>query len=64
LAWLDGLIEGRQFMAGDRFSMADVLLFSFLDFGKSVGQTLDPGLANVNAWFARVAARESAVATA
>ena len=64
MAWLDGLIEGRQFLAGDRFSMADVLLFSFLDFGKSVGQTLDPAQGNVNAWFARVAARESAVATA
>jgi len=64
LAWLDGLIEGKQFLSGDRFSMADVLLFSFLDFGKTVGQTLDPTLANVNAWFARVAARDSAVATA
>jgi glutathione S-transferase len=64
LAWLDGLMEGKQFLAGDRFSMADVLLFSFLDFGKSVGQTLDPAQGNVNAWFARVAARESAVATA
>jgi glutathione S-transferase len=64
LAWLDGLMEGKQFLVGDRFSMADVLLFSFLDFGRTVGQPLDPGLANVNAWFARVAARESAKATA
>ena len=64
LAWLDGLMEGKQFLAGDRFTMADVLLFSFLDFGKAVGQTIDPGLANVNAWFARVAERESATATA
>jgi glutathione S-transferase len=64
LAWLDGLMQGKQFLAGDRFSMADVLLFSFLDFGKAVGQTLDPAQGNMNAWFARVAARESAVATA
>jgi glutathione S-transferase len=64
LAWLDGLMEGKQFLAGDRFTMADVLLFSFLDFGKSVGQTIDPGLPNVNAWFARVAERESATASA
>jgi glutathione S-transferase len=64
LAWLDGLMEGKQFLAGDRFTMADVLLFSFLDFGKSVGQTIDPGLPNVNAWFARVAERESAAASA
>lgn len=64
LAWLDGLLEGKQFLAGDRFTMADVLLFSFLDFGRAVGQPLDPGLANVNAWFARVSERESAKATA
>ncbi len=38
LAWLDGLIEGKQFLAGDRFTMADVLLFGFLDFGKTVGR--------------------------
>jgi glutathione S-transferase len=64
LAWLDGLMEGKQFLAGDRFTMADVLLFSFVDFGKTVGQPLDPALANLNAWFARVAERESAAATA
>jgi glutathione S-transferase len=64
LAWLDGLMQGKQFLVGDRFTMADVLLFSFLDFGKAVGQTIDPALANVNAWFARVAERESATATA
>ena len=64
LGWLDGLIAGKPFLAGDRFTMADVLLFSFLDFGKSVGQTIDPALANVSAWFTRVAERESAPATA
>ena len=64
LGWLDGLIAGKPFLAGDRFTMADVLLFSFLDFGKSVGQTIDPALANVSAWFTRVAERESAQATA
>jgi glutathione S-transferase len=64
LGWLDGLIAGKPFLAGDRFTMADVLLFSFLDFGRSVGQTIDPTLANVNAWFTRVGERESAQATA
>jgi len=64
LAWLDGLMEGKPFIAGERFSMADVLLFSFLDFGRSVGQTLDPALANLNAWLARVGEREAAKASA
>jgi len=64
LAWLDGLMAGKSFIAGERFTMADVLLYSFLDFGKAVGQTVDPGLANVMAWFARVGERDSAKATA
>jgi glutathione S-transferase len=64
LAWLDGLMAGNSFIAGERFTMADVLLFSFLDFGKAVGQPVNPGLANVTAWLARVGERESAKATA
>ena len=62
LAWLDKELAGKQFIAGDRFTMADVLLFCFLNFGKRVGQDIDPSLKNVTAWFERVAARPSAKA--
>lgn len=61
LAWLDALLAGRQWIAGDRFTMADVILYCALDFGRGVGQPLDPALQNVGAWFERVAARPSAV---
>ena len=60
LAWLDGLLAGRKFVAGDRFTIADVILYVALDFGASVGQPLDPGLGNVTRWMARVAERPSA----
>ncbi len=63
LEWLDGLIEGRDFVAGDRFGLADILLFSFLEFGGSVGQPLDAKLANLQAWYTRVAARPSVEST-
>lgn len=63
LAWLDGLVAGRRFLAGDRFTLADILLFCFLDFGKVVGQAFDPKLAWVPGWFERVEARPSAAAT-
>ena len=63
LAWLDGLIEGREFIAGDRFSLADIILFAFLEFGASVGQSLDPKLANLPGWYTRVAARPSVEAS-
>lgn len=60
IAWLDPLIAGRDFIAGDRLSLADLLLFAFLDFGVSVGQPVDPAFANVNGWYERMKARPSA----
>jgi glutathione S-transferase len=62
LAWLDGLMQGKAFVAGDRLTMADILLFAFLDFGKMIGQPLDPANANLTAWFERMKARPSAAA--
>jgi glutathione S-transferase len=57
------LLQGKPFVAGDRFTIADIILYCALDFGASVGQPLDPTLANVVAWKARVAARPSAAAS-
>ncbi|MDO9287112.1 MAG: glutathione S-transferase family protein [Aquabacterium sp.] len=62
LAWLDGQIAGRTFVCGDRLTMADILLFAFLDFGNNVGQPLNPALTQVAAHFARMKARPSAAA--
>jgi len=59
LAWLDGLMEGKQYVAGDRFTMADILLYVFLTFFAKVGQPIDPALKNINAWAERVGARPS-----
>jgi glutathione S-transferase len=62
LEWLNGLMGERQFVCGDRISLADCLLYCFLTFGKSVGQPVDPSLSWVNAWLARMDARPSAKA--
>jgi glutathione S-transferase len=62
LAWLDGQIAGRQFMCGDRLTLADIMLFAFVQFGNSVRQKLDPANANLTAWYDRMAARPSAAA--
>jgi glutathione S-transferase len=64
ISWLDGLIEGRTWIVGDRFTLADILLYAFLDFGAQVGQPLNPANKNITAWFAKVKARPSAEATA
>jgi glutathione S-transferase len=63
LAWLDGLMRSNEFIAGSRFTLADILLFAFLDFGRTVGQPLDPALRWVTGWFERVATRPSAAAS-
>ncbi|HEV2364920.1 MAG TPA: glutathione S-transferase family protein [Caulobacteraceae bacterium] len=62
LAWLDGLVDGKTWIAGDRFTLADILLYCFLEFGGQVGQPLDPANKNLSAWFERVKARPSASA--
>jgi glutathione S-transferase len=60
LKWLDQLLEGKDYIAGDRFTVADIILYCALDFGTGVKQPLDPSLKNVNAWFKRVDSRPSA----
>jgi glutathione S-transferase len=63
ITWLDGLIGGRDFIAGDRCTLADILLFCTLDFGATVGQPLNRSNTNVAAWFDRMASRSSAAAS-
>jgi len=60
ITWLDGQMDGKEFVCGDRFSLADILLFVFLEFGETVGQPLNTENKNIMAWYERVKARPSA----
>ena len=60
LAWLDEQMQGKSFICGNRITIADLVLYCCTDFASGVGQSIDAKLENVNAWFARVEARESA----
>ena len=62
LIWLDGLLAGRTWVAGERFTLADILLFCFLAFGAQVGQPIPDEAGNIRAWFERTKARPSAAA--
>ncbi len=63
LSWLNGQMDdGRQFVAGDKITLADVLLFCMLNFGNQVGQPFDESLSNIKPWFDRVQSRPSAAA--
>ena len=59
IAWLDPLIAGRDYVAGDTLTLADLMLFAFLDFGTTVGQPIDPAFANIMSWYERMKSRPS-----
>jgi glutathione S-transferase len=63
-SWVDRQLAGKQYLAGDRMTLADILLFVVLDFGAAVGQPINPDNKNLVAWFERMKARPSAAATA
>ena len=62
ITWLDSLIQGNEFVCGERFSLADIMLFVFLEFGATVGQPLNEKNKNIIAWYERVSLRPSASA--
>ena len=62
LTWLDGLIAGRKFICGDRLTLADILLFCFLDFFAGIKQPINPDNKNIVAWYERMKALPSAAA--
>lgn len=63
LQWLDGqMADGRAYLCGSRFTLADILLYCFLAFLVSVGYQLDPANTNIATWFARIGERSSAKA--
>jgi glutathione S-transferase len=64
LAWLEAQLGERPYIAGDTLTLADLLLYSFVEFGALVGQGLDPRHARLAAWHGRMAMRDSAKATA
>ncbi|WP_416896334.1 MAG: glutathione S-transferase family protein [Minwuia sp.] len=62
IAWLNDQMDGKEWVCGDRFTMADILLFAFLEFGANVGQAVNDNNKNVIAWMERMKARPSAAA--
>lgn len=62
IKWLDGLMAGRDTVVPGRFTLADIALFAFLEFGAQVGQPIDPSAKTILAWFDKVKERKSASA--
>jgi glutathione S-transferase len=62
LTWLDGLMGGKSFICGDRMTLADILLFVFVDFFAGIRQPLNEANANIAGWYGRMKALPSAAA--
>ena len=62
LLWLDAQLQGRTWVCGDRYTLADVMLLAFVEFGASVGQPAPAAAAWIAAWHKRAAGRPSAAA--
>jgi len=62
LAWFDAQLAKRETIVPGRFTLADVVLFAFLEFGGMVGQAIPASNKNLQRWFEKVKARPSAAA--
>lgn len=62
LLWLDKLMQGRTWVCGDRYTLADILLLAFVEFGAQVGQPLPEEATWLHDWAKRAAARPSSAA--
>ena len=60
--WLDARMQGRTWVCGDRYTLADILLLAFVEFGATVGQPLPAAATWLPEWHKRAAARPSAAA--
>ena len=62
IAWLDGELAKRRFIAGDRYSIADITALVGIDFGRVSDIRIAPELKNVARWHQEVSSRPSAKA--
>lgn len=58
--WLDGELAVRSHIAGDDYTLADIVAQCACVLGKAVGLRIPPELSNLSRWFAQVSARPTA----
>lgn len=62
MRWLDGLIE-KDWLAGDRFTVADICLYCYIDQLCDAGQPMPDECSTLKRWFERVRSRPAAEAS-
>jgi glutathione S-transferase len=62
MEWLDTELANRKFIAGDRYTIADITALIGIDFGRTTGIKIAPEQKNLARWHQEVASRPSAKA--
>lgn len=62
LKWLDEQMQGRTWVCGERYTLADIMLYAFVAFGQQMKLVSLDGMTWLPDWFARAAARPGTVA--
>ena len=63
MKWLDSeLADGRRWLAGDAYSMADIVLLCGIDFAKFVNMDMPEDAKHLQAWHERISERPSSKA--
>ena len=60
MAWLDGELATRPFIAGEHYTVADITAQCGLLLGKNTGTPIPEELKNLGRWFAEVTSRPTA----
>jgi glutathione S-transferase len=60
--WLDKELAGREFIAGNRFTVADITALVGIDFGRVSQIRIQPEQKNLQRWYEAVSSRPSAKA--
>jgi glutathione S-transferase len=58
--WLDGELADRSHIAGDGYTLADIVAQCAFVLGKAVGLRIAPDMTNLSRWFTEVTARPTA----
>jgi len=62
LAWLDGELANKRYIAGDRYTIADITALVGIDFGRVSDIRIAPEQRNLSRWYQDVSSRASAKA--
>jgi glutathione S-transferase len=62
LEWLDEELASREFVAGDRYTIADITAQVGIDFGRTTDIRIQPEQKNLQRWYDAVSSRPSAKA--